>query len=123
MNQAPTQPGFSVWKLFRSLAGLILAPVAGGALVFGGLEFLDGFAFSRMDHVPEALMLGGYLGLIVGAPGAIILGWPLHLLMLRQRWTSVWAYLGFGALLGVAAFFVSAFVLGSSFDLGFWGAD
>lgn len=120
---SPPKPRFSFWKLLRSLAGLILAPVAGGAVVFGGLEFIDGFQFGRMSQVPSALILGGYLGLIVGAPGAIILGWPLHLLMLRQRWTSVWAYLGFGALLGVAAFFVSAFVLGSSFDLGFWGAD
>jgi hypothetical protein len=45
--------------------------------------------------------MGGLFGCVIGAPGALLLGWPLHLLLLHLRWTHPLAYVGFGAPLGL----------------------
>jgi hypothetical protein len=92
---------FSIWKLLRTLLGLLLAPSVGGAIVMCGIALTE----RDSGDLTKALLIGGYIGLLLGGPGAILLGLPVHLLMWRQRWTSLWHYLGFGAVLGVAAYF------------------
>lgn len=108
MDATATRPPFSWWKFARTFVGLLLAPAVGGALgvtlamapeIFAGRDDFGAF--------PGLLWFGFAFGFILGALPALIIGWPLHLFLLRQRWTSIWVYIGLGAILGVAAMFIS----------------
>jgi len=103
----PSAPGRPLLWL-RTLVGLILAPVAGGMVVMLGMVAIDPPGF---DDILSALAFGGFYGGILGGLPALLIGWPLHLLLLRQRWTSVWVYVGLGALIGVVGIFVTAPIL------------
>jgi hypothetical protein len=107
------------WPLFfRSLVGLILAPTVGGAAGMVGAELVSlaaqPSAFGGTDNPFVALILGAYGGGILGAPGAIIFGWPLHLLLLKQRWTHLAVYVSLGAMLGVVSSLLVASLLGQA---------
>ena len=102
------------WPLFlRSLLGLTLAPVVGGALMIVGVT-VPALASEpeELADIPQMLLFGALFGGMFGLPGALTVGWGLHLLLLWRGWTSVWAYTGLGAALGVVCFFVAAPLLG-----------
>ncbi len=96
----------------RTLVGLILAPVVGGgtAMLVMGLTEATQPDFG-IEELASIIMLGGIFGGIFGLVPALVLGWPIHLLLLRQRWTQVWFYIGTGAVLGVAAMFATPFAM------------
>lgn len=81
----------------RLLVGFLLAPLVPGWLLF----FLS--LFGNPGEGVWALKLSA----MVGYPAMLALGLPIHLLMVRRRWTSGWAY----ALAGIATGVVVALVL------------
>ena len=108
-------PAFSVWKLLRTLAGLVLAPVAGGTIVMTGLASVDAFTQGRVQDLASSAVFGAIYGGMLGAIPALVIGWPLHLLLLKLRWTSVWVYMALGAVIGLGGIYVSAGLL-EAFD-------
>jgi hypothetical protein len=94
----------------RSLVGLALAPIIGGAVVFGAIGVLE-LAKGRIELLRMAGM-GAYFGALFGAPAAVLIGWPIHLLLLKLRWTHVAVYVALGAALGIAGFLAAASVYG-----------
>jgi hypothetical protein len=95
---------FSVWLFLRTLAGLLLAPIFGGALLIAGFNL---FEMARSGggpgDLPGSLAAGAFYGGVVGIPAALLLGWPVHLLLLHLRWTHVLVYVGLGGLIAAAA--------------------
>lgn len=108
MSAAAPQTPFSWWKLARTFVGLLLAPAIGGAI--GLLAFMIPDLASGSappDELLKLLWFGLAFGFILGAVPALLIGWPLHLFLLSQKWTSIWVYIGLGALLGVSALFIT----------------
>lgn len=112
MDAAATTRPFSWWKFARTLVGLLAAPAVGGAL--GLSVFLIPDIISGRDQyygLGSLVWFGFAFGFLLGAIPALIVGWPLHLLLLRLRWTSIWVYSALGALLGLTALFISVPIL------------
>ena len=109
MNATATRPPFSWWKFARTFVGLLLAPAIGGAIGLLGFMIPDLASGSAPpDELLKLLWFGLAFGFILGAVPALLIGWPLHLFLLSRRWTSIWVYIGLGALLGVSAIFITA---------------
>jgi hypothetical protein len=110
MITAPRQ-SFSYDKFLRSLVGLLLAPVAGGAIAMGGYALAviaRGFVFGGLP--PDllatlllALGIGIQAGAQVGLAPAFVLGWPVHLVLLRTGFIHLPTYITFGAAIAAAA--------------------
>jgi hypothetical protein len=85
----------------------VAAPSVGGALAWFGVALVS-LAMPGLYGGADpftVLLVGGIGGAILGSPAAIIIGWPLHLLLLKLRWTHVAVYIYLGAMLGVIGFF------------------
>ena len=105
-------PRFRLPLFLRTLIGLALAPVVGGALMMVLMMIPDvARTGGTADDFLKMIMFGGMYGAAFGLPGALTLGWAVHLLLLKLRWTSVWVYVGLGALMGVVAFYAASLVL------------
>jgi hypothetical protein len=106
---------FSLVKFARSLVGLILAPIAGGLIVILGYNLLGlawltattGWPQDTVNILVSSATIGAEGGAVLGVVPALVLGWPIHLL-LRQRQTHVLIYIALGAAMAVAGFFVLA---------------
>ncbi len=116
MSETATSSGFSPVKFARSLVGLILAPIAGGVIVILGYN-LFGLAWltATVGWPPDAFnillssaTIGAEGGAILGVVPAFVLGWPVHLLLLRLRQGHLLIYITLGAVMAVAGFFVMA---------------
>lgn len=108
MDATAARPPFSWWKLVRTLIGLVIAPSVGAALALSAFLIPD--IVSGREQIIELgkLMWFGFaFGLILGGIPALIIGWPLHLFLLSRRWTSIWVYIGLGAVLGLTSLFIS----------------
>jgi hypothetical protein len=111
MNDAPDappiEPGphrFSLVLMLRTLAGLILAPTVGGAIILGGSTLFD-----KPGGDPDVLSMatiGAYIGFAYGIVPALLIGWPIHLILLHKRWTHPLVYIGLGAGIGISALFL-----------------
>ncbi len=109
MDATAIRPPFSWWKLARTFIGLLLAPVVGGGIGIT-LAMTPDLVAGRDDFgaIPGLLWFGAAFGFILGALPALVIGWPLHLFLLSRRWTSIWVYIGLGAVLGFGAIFITA---------------
>lgn len=94
----------------RTLLGLLLAPVAGGMVVTGGMAVLES---GGVADVLPAMMFGAFYGGVLGGLPALVIGWPLHLLLWKQGWTSVWVYISLGTVIGALGLFVTFPILGA----------
>lgn len=114
MDATTRRPPFSWPKLGRTLLGLILAPLVGG-VVSVVLITIPTLVFdpTELAEAGGLILFGAYFGGLLGLAPALLLGLPVHLLLLKQGWTSIWAYIGIGALLGMGGFFLSVAVLGA----------
>lgn len=113
MDATAPRPPFSWITLSRTLLGLILAPVIGGAIGTSILMIPELVADpSELAEFDGLLLFGAYFGAIFGILPALLLGLPIHLGLLRQGWTSIWAYVGLGALLGMGGFWLTMIILG-----------
>jgi hypothetical protein len=106
-----TKRDFSIGKFLRTLAGLLLAPVVGGALAMLGALLVESRGV-RADEWSQGLFFGALAGGLLGVIPALLIGWPVHLLLLKLRWTSVWTYTGLGGLIGLGAVAISAMIPG-----------
>jgi hypothetical protein len=100
--EAPPASGFRLGFFLRTLAGLILAPAACGAVFAAGLSLLDGGSSygGAGSDLPRSIVMGGVLGGMFGAPIALVLGWSMHLFLVELRLTHMLAYMVSWALLG-----------------------
>jgi len=90
----------------RAVLGFLVAPLVPVILlVLPALLQADSTAFARLLH---------YAKVSYGA--MLVVALPVHLLFAKLRWTSLGAYIGLGALRGLAAF-----MLVSAFGLSFHG--
>jgi len=92
---------FSVPLFLRTLVGLILAPIVGGGIVIGGTGLID--SGGGDPQLGSLMFIGAYIGAAYGVAPALLIGWPIHLFLLRQRWTHPLVYIGLGAGIGVSA--------------------
>ena len=108
-NSAGTH--FSYDKFLRSFVGLLMAPVAGGAIAMGGYALAAitrGFVTGTLpDDIFGAfigsLTIGIMAGARVGIAPTLVIGWPLHLILLRTGFVHLATYIMFGAALSVGA--------------------
>lgn len=49
-----------------------------------------------------AAVFGGWFGLFIGLPAMVLLGLPIHALLVKRRITAIFVYAGAGALIGAA---------------------
>lgn len=103
---------FSLYLMFRTLVGLILAPTVGGAIILGG-SALFGADGGGSPDVSSMMVIGAYLGLAYGIVPALAIGWPVHLILLQRQWTHPLVYIGLGAAIGISALFLMSLVGGS----------
>lgn len=93
---APTKR-FDLNILALTLGGLLLAPIMGGAV---------GLAIVTSAYQPQGFLvtlgMGAWAGAMFGGLPALVIGLPVHLLLYRLRWTSLWVYVSVGALFGIA---------------------
>jgi hypothetical protein len=102
----------------RSLAGLVLAPIFGGAISLGFLGIFGGGSIGAMaSNAVGVAVMGAYVGALYGVIPALVIGWPIHLLLLRQRWTHPLAYAALGPALAVLAMILIALVMGDRLTL------
>jgi hypothetical protein len=109
----------TVWKskvepVGRSALGFTLGPLIGGvaaglALWLLGLLLSVGHAMpgepgSLLDLTIFAVLVGGYYGATMGIPTALVLGWPLHALLIRLRISHALAYAIIGSALALLAY-------------------
>jgi hypothetical protein len=112
MTGAAVRAPFSWWKFGRTFLGLLLAPVVGGTIGIVLFALPDLFAGSaEVGELIGLTAFGAYFGAFFGIIPALLVGWPVHLLLLRQRWTPIWVYVGLGALIGMLALPLSGAVL------------
>ena len=92
--------------------GLLVAPIVGGALSLviwaTASDVLSGnlSGHSLANGFVGALMFGALYGAWIGLLPAFIIGWPLHVLLLRQRKTHLMVYVAAGAVLALVGFLV-----------------
>jgi hypothetical protein len=96
---------------WRTALGLLLAPVAGGGVglsvyaltsqLISGKPFFGAVA---QDTFLSALAIGIAFGGYIGSVPALVIGWPLHVLLLRRGWTHPLAYMALGLLIAFIAF-------------------
>lgn len=82
----------------RVIAGLLIAPVIPTLLV-------------ALPHLWVGGAVAGNLlklAALVNYPTMLLLGYPSYLVLRRRGWTSIWAFVALGLILGVAAFLVAA---------------
>lgn len=123
-NSAGTH--FSYDKFLRSFVGLLMAPVAGGAIAMGGYALAAitrGFVTGTLpDDIFGAfigsLTIGIMAGARVGIAPTLVIGWPLHLILLRTGFVHLATYIMFGAALSVGAV---QFMLGFVYSDGPYG--
>lgn len=104
---AATPMRFSWEKFARSLAGIIVAPLAGGAIavtVYAVSATWQSDYLSPVDTFFSALSIGFQGGATFGIAPALVVGWPLHLILLWVGFTNLPSYLTFGAALAAIAF-------------------
>lgn len=122
MSSTPvTTRRFSLPLFLRSLTGLVLAPIVGGAICLGALGGFSGMSdgLSEMfSGIFKLSVMGAYIGAFYGVIPALIIGWPIHLLFQRMGWTNVVVYMLVGAVLGVAAMMLAGLVMGDGIDVG-----
>lgn len=101
----------------RLVIATLAAPVAGcvvGAVLWG----LGYMVFTGESGAGSILLLpfmGFAYGVSIGMIASLVVGLPVHVLLVRMRLTSVWAYLACGAVSGAPmAFLVMLAVSGSS---------
>jgi hypothetical protein len=99
---------FSWVKFARSLAGLIVAPLAGGVISVT-VYALSAFGwqtdyYNPLDTFLGALSIGFQGGATFGIAPALVVGWPLHLFLLGVGFTNLPSYLTFGAAVAVIGF-------------------
>jgi hypothetical protein len=115
---AAMRPPFSIWLFLRTALGLILAPILGGAVGMAAFSFFDGVG--KFEGWPRDIssiaFIGAYLGGVYGLLPALIIGWPIHLLLLRQRWTHPLVYIAIGPLLAGLAFIAIGLTTGALMD-------
>ncbi len=116
MTTAASDPNLrkSLWgRIARTALGLILAPIVGGVIVIAMLDV--GELVRSPGHSAGFLVTMAEISAFLGVPPALVIGWPLHLLLLRTRMTHLPVYLGLGVVLGIVALLVmSAFTGGPS---------
>jgi hypothetical protein len=95
-----TRP-FSPRVFLRTLTALAAAPIAGGAVVGLLLTFLER---GPITHIGDNIMGGVQIGIIAGLLPAIVIGYPVHLILLRLRWTHPLVYCVLGILIAGLAF-------------------
>ncbi len=101
---------FSYDKFLRSFVGLLMAPVAGGAIAMGGYALAAitrGFFTNTLPQdvfgaLISSLAIGIEAGARLGVAPTLIIGWPLHLLLLRAGLIHLATYIMFSAALSVA---------------------
>lgn len=112
---------FSYDKFLRSFIGLLLAPVAGGAIAMAGYflavlvrgAVLGGLPDDLLGTFLIAVTIGISSGAQIGLVAAFIVGWPLHLILLRTGFIHLATYITFGSAIAVLAFqIISRFVFG-----------
>lgn len=82
-------------KFARSIGGLALAPIAGGAVAFAA-ESASELNFMAL---PRLAALGGYFGAIFGVLPALVIGYPIHVLLMRMKWTHPAIYAAVGVVM------------------------
>jgi hypothetical protein len=111
MSEAQTGGFFSYDRFLRSFVGLVLAPVAGGAIAMGGYALAAitrGFVTSTLPSdvfgaFINSVTIGIEAGAKLGVPPTLVIGWPLHLILLRTGLVHLATYITFGAALSVVA--------------------
>lgn len=101
---------FSYDKFLRSLVGLLMAPVAGGAIAMGGYALAAITRGFLTNTLPQdlfgafigSLTIGIEAGARLGVAPTLVVGWPLHLLLLRTGLIHLATYVMFSAALSVA---------------------
>jgi len=56
------------------------------------------------DTLFSSLSLGAVFGAYIGAVPSLVIGWPLHVVLLRKGWTYPLAYCALGLVLAFVAF-------------------
>lgn len=102
---------FSYDRFLRSFIGLLLAPVAGSAIAIAGYVLASLARGAMFDSLPpDAGASGLFLvtigiedGVRIGIIPTFLVGWPLHLILLRTGYIHLATYITFGAALGATA--------------------
>lgn len=91
-------------RLWRVVAGFVLAPLAPGVLISLIMGLRSGLD-ADMVGVIAAIAFFSY-------PVALVFGIPAHYLCRHRRWTGLSIYILFGLVLGAVPYFLSALVVG-----------
>lgn len=111
MSEARAGAFFTYDRFLRSFVGLLLAPVAGAALAMGGYA-LAAIVRGIVTNALPADLFGAFIGSLtigieagarIGVAPTLVLGWPLHLVLLRTGFIHLATYITFGAALAVGA--------------------
>ncbi|CAN0348110.1 unnamed protein product, partial [Phaeothamnion confervicola] len=98
--------------------GLLLAPIVGGVFALPiylfAVELIQGtlHASSLGRDLFGTAQIGAYFGGMMGVIPAFLLGWPVHVALLRTHMTNLLSYIVFGAVIGFVSFFITAPIFG-----------
>lgn len=89
---------------WRLVAATLAAPLLGAA--GAAMTALPAICGEEISCAPIsfgfAALFGAWFGLFIGLPAMVLLGLPIHALLVKRRTTSVFAYAGAGAVVGAA---------------------
>jgi len=112
---------FSRALFLRSIAGLAIGAAIGAALTdLGAMAValvISGYGSWSPESLPAMLGSGlGYgaiRGILLVLPTAVIVCWPLHLILLRLGWRSIFIYAPMWAAAMLAAYLVTPYYGGN----------
>jgi hypothetical protein len=86
-------------KLSITIGALLLAPAVGGTIVMAAIPLVNIHNWREAPSIASVALFGLRLGLGIGGPVALVIGFPLHLLLKKLGWTHPAVYVGLGAAL------------------------
>lgn len=105
-------------RIVLTIVGLLAAPMAGAIVTVSGLMMIGQIITGNAPPTLEAwanagsaaFLMGVYLGLFVGIPSAFLIGWPTHILLVRDQQSGRIVYIFLGALIAVIGTMLAAVV-------------
>lgn len=124
----------------RLIAAILVAPVIAAAIVAPLVALLlgvpsvyqdcyqppydqpcgtPGFA-SYLKTIAGTAPVGAVMGAMIGWPAMLLVGLPIHSLLMRKTKSHVWTYAGLGIFAGTLAMFAYFAVVGGLVELFMW---